>query len=87
MKVEIVSAIGGSKIILEVKPETTFGELKKKISREKNLPEDTFVLAFKGREQADHLTLKEAGVIEGDKIYLIVRTEGGKPDTRGGSVL
>lgn len=87
MKIEVVSAIGGGKIILEVKPETTFGDLKKRISEEKKIPVDTFVLAFKGREQADHLTLKETGVSEGDKIYLIVRTEGGRSDIRGGGIL
>ncbi|MEM2109745.1 MAG: ubiquitin family protein [Candidatus Odinarchaeota archaeon] len=77
MKIEVVSAIGGSKMVFEVESKTTFADLKKKISQVKNLPADTFVLAFRGREQADHLTLKEAGVEEQDKIYLIVRTEGG----------
>ena len=77
MKIEVVSAIGGSKMVFEVESKTTFADLKKKISQAKNLPADTFVLAFRGREQADHLTLKEAGVEDQDKIYLIVRTEGG----------
>ncbi|WEU39990.1 MAG: ubiquitin family protein [Candidatus Odinarchaeum yellowstonii] len=77
MKIEIVSAIGGEKTILDVKPETTFKEIKEIMSQKRNLQADNFVLAFRGREQEDHITLKEAGVSEEDRVYLITRTEGG----------
>lgn len=77
MKIEVISAIGGTKMEFEVENETTFAELKKKISQIKKIPQETFVLAFKGREQSNSATLKEVGVEDRGKIYLIVRTEGG----------
>ncbi|MFX1597728.1 MAG: ubiquitin-like protein [Promethearchaeota archaeon] len=79
MEVEIVSAIGGMKTTLEVAPSITFGELKRIIANRRRIPESTFVLAFKGMEQMDSTTLKEAGCVEKDKVYLITRTEGGHP--------
>jgi hypothetical protein len=77
MKIVIVSAIGGTKTEMEVDPKTTFREIKNKISRMKRIPVDTFVFAHQGRELEEDLTIKEAGISEFDKIYLIVRTEGG----------
>ena len=79
MEVEIVSAIGGMKSTVDIAPNITFGELKRIIARQRRIPETTFVLAFKGMEQLDSTTLKEAGCIEKDKVYLITRTEGGYP--------
>jgi hypothetical protein len=77
MKIVVVSAIGGTKMEVDVDPKTTFRELKEKISRLKRIPADTFVFAHKGRELEETATIKEAGIMEQDKIYLIVRTEGG----------
>ncbi|MHA1753991.1 MAG: ubiquitin-like domain-containing protein [Candidatus Odinarchaeia archaeon] len=77
MKIFVVSAIGGSKDELEFEPHMRIRDIKQKISQLKRLPEDTFVLAFKGKQLDENLTIKEAGINNKDKIYLIVRTEGG----------
>ncbi|MHA1409103.1 MAG: ubiquitin family protein [Candidatus Odinarchaeia archaeon] len=77
MKIQIISAIGGSKTDLDVDSTTTIREIKEKISNMKRIPVDTFVFAFQGKELEDTLTIKEAGIDDQDKLYLIVRTEGG----------
>ena len=77
MKIIITSAIGGTETVYDFENLTTVREVKKKISQDKHIPEDTFVLAFRGKQLEESMTLKEAGVSEGDKLYLLVRTEGG----------
>lgn len=77
MKIDVVSAIGDKKIKLDVSPLDSFGSIRKKVAEKLRIPADSFVLVFKGIERDDDSTLKKAGVIEGDKIYVLVRTEGG----------
>lgn len=78
MKVKIVSAIGGDSWDVEVQPNTYVKQLKKEIAKRKKVPEDVIAIAFRGYQIDDEQTLKEIGVEEGDKLYVIVRTIGGR---------
>ncbi|MHA1237752.1 MAG: ubiquitin-like protein [Candidatus Odinarchaeia archaeon] len=77
MIIEIVSAIGDKKITLNVEPLDTFKAIKRRIAKELRIPESSFVIVFKGIEQKEEDTLKKAGVLDKDRLYVLVRTEGG----------
>ena len=78
MKIKIVSAIGGDTLDLDVNETTNIQALKEKITEIKRIPIHIYVLAYQGSEITDtSTTLEKLGVNENDKIYLIMRTEGG----------
>ncbi|MHA1594773.1 MAG: ubiquitin-like domain-containing protein [Candidatus Baldrarchaeia archaeon] len=77
MKVRIISALGGNMFELDVAPGMTVGELKEEVSRRVRVPSRSIVLVHKQRQLQDSQTLSEAGVQDYDKIYIVVRTEGG----------
>ncbi|MHA1785124.1 MAG: ubiquitin-like domain-containing protein [Candidatus Helarchaeota archaeon] len=78
MKIKIVSAIGGDTLELDVNENINIQSLKEKITEIKKIPIHIYVLAYRGTEITDtSSSLKDLGIIENEKIYLIMRTEGG----------
>ena len=78
MRIKVVSAIGGgAPIELDLDPQDTIGKLKAEVARARRIPASTVIVVFRGRQLEDNETLKMAGVSDGDKLYLITRTEGG----------
>ncbi len=77
MKVKIVSAIGGEAWDMDVRPDMYVKQVKKEVAKKKKVPEDVISIAFRGFQVDENQTLKELGVDEGDKLYVIVRTTGG----------
>ena len=78
MIVKVVSAIGGGPPIeVEMNPQDTVGKLKAEVARIKRIPASTVIVVFRGRQLDDSETMKMAGISDGDKCYLITRTEGG----------
>ena len=77
MKIKVVSAIGGGEEILSVMSDQLVRDVKKTIADQKRIPSDTVIVVFRGNQLDDGITLEQAGVSDGDKIYLIVRTVGG----------
>ena len=79
IRIKVVSAIGGgAPIELELDPQDTVGKLKAEVAKERRIPASTVIVVFRGRQLEDNETLKMAGISEGDKVYLITRTEGGQ---------
>jgi len=77
IKVTIVSTIGGGSLDIETSPKATVQELKQIVSDQKRIPSSTVVFIFRGRQLADNDLLGQAGVDDGDKLFLVTRTEGG----------
>jgi len=77
VKVKIVSAIGGEAWDMDVRPDMYVKQVKKEVAKKKKVPEDVISIAFRGFQVDENQTLKELGVDEGDKLYVIVRTTGG----------
>lgn len=80
MKIKVIPAVGGGEPIeLDVAETETAGELKKRVSvmRTPPLPVDTASLTFQGRAVADNQTMKDLGVKDGDKLFLVTNTQGG----------
>ncbi|MFQ5819328.1 MAG: ubiquitin-like domain-containing protein [Candidatus Heimdallarchaeota archaeon] len=80
IKITIVSTIGGGSLEIETSPKATVQELKQLVSEQKRIPTSTVVFIFRGRQLADNDLLSQAGVEEGDKLFLVTRTEGGYLD-------
>ncbi len=78
MRIEVVSAIGGgAPIILDLNPHDTVAKLKGMVAKQRNIPASTVIVVFRGQQLDDVATLKSVGMGDGDKCYLITRTEGG----------
>jgi uncharacterized ubiquitin-like protein YukD len=77
LKIKIVSAIGGDTLDLKVDPLMTISDIKKMVAEKKKIPPSTIVVTFHTREQPDNVTLKEAGISDGDKLFAVTRTLGG----------
>ncbi len=77
MKISIVTAIGGGLIELDADPHSTVAQLKREVARIKKIPANTVILVFQGHQLDDSQILKEAGIMDGDKLYIIARTKGG----------
>lgn len=77
MKLKVVSAIGGGEEILSVMEDHLIRDVKKMIADQKRIPADTVIVVFRGQQLDDGVTLAQAGVGDGDKVYLITRTVGG----------
>jgi len=77
MKIKVVSAIGGGEEIISVMPDQLVRDVKRLIAEQKRIPPDTVIVVFRGNQLDDGITIEQAGVGDGDKIYLIVRTVGG----------
>lgn len=77
MKVNVVSAIGGGSSMYSVEPDDLVRNVKQLIAEEKRIPADTVIVVFRGQQLDDGQTLAQAGVADGDKLYLITRTVGG----------
>ncbi len=78
MIIKIVSAIGGDTLELNVDENITIDALKDEITRVKRIPKHIYVLAYRGTEIANtNSSLKNLEINDNDKIYLIMRTEGG----------
>ncbi len=78
MKIQVVSAIGGgAPIDIEVEPHDTVAKVKAMVAQEKRIPASTVIVVFRGQQLDDSETLKAIGMVDGDKCYLITRTEGG----------
>lgn len=78
MKIQVVSAIGGgAPIELELEPHETVARLKSLVAQEKRIPASTVIVVFRGNQLDDSESLKAVGMTDGDKCYLITRTEGG----------
>ena len=76
--IKIVSAIGGDTLELKVEENITIDALKDEITRVKRIPKHIYVLAFRGSEIANTTaSLKSLEMQDNDKVYLIMRTEGG----------
>ena len=78
MKVQVVSAIGGgAPIELDMEPHDTVAKLKARVAQERRIPAATVIVVFRGQQLDDADSLKSVGIADGDKCYLIARTEGG----------
>lgn len=78
MKLYVVSAIGGgAPISIEIEQHETVARLKSLVAQEKRIPASAVIVVFRGQQLDDSESLKTAGMIDGDKCYLITRTEGG----------
>ena len=78
MIIKIVSAIGGDTLELNVDENISIDALKDEITRVKRIPKHIYVLAFRGSEIANtNASLQSLEMNENDKVYLIMRTEGG----------
>ena len=78
MIIKIVSAIGGDTLELNVDESMTIDALKEEITRVKRIPKHIYVLAYRGSEIANvEASLRSLDIKDNDKIYLIMRTEGG----------
>ncbi|MHA2362329.1 MAG: ubiquitin-like domain-containing protein [Candidatus Hodarchaeales archaeon] len=77
MKIKVVSAIGGGEEILSVMADNLVRDVKQMIAENKRIPADTVIIVFRGQQLDDGQTLVQAGVADGDKLYLITRTVGG----------
>jgi len=75
--VRVVSAIGGDVWEMDLPPETDIGKLKREVAKKRKVSPNMIAIAFRGMQLDDDVTLKEAGVEEYDKLYIITRTEGG----------
>ena len=78
MEIQVVSAIGGGQPIrLMMDPHDTVSKLKAKVAQERRIPAATVIVVFRGQQLDDADSLKAVGMADGDKCYLIARTEGG----------
>jgi hypothetical protein len=79
MKIQVVSAIGGgAPIELDLEPQETVARLKSLVAQEKRIPASTVIVVFRGNQLDDSESLKAVGMTDGDRCYLITRTEGGR---------
>jgi hypothetical protein len=78
MDIEVVSAIGGgAPIKLSMDPHDTVAKLKARVAQERRIPAATVIVVFRGQQLDDAESLKAVGMGDGDRCYLIARTEGG----------
>jgi hypothetical protein len=78
MKISVVSAIGGgAPIDVDIVGQATVSKLKTRVAQEKRIPASTVIVVFRGQQLDDTETIKSVGLTDGDKCYLITRTEGG----------
>jgi len=78
MNIKVVSAIGGgAPIEVNLEPHETVARLKSMVAQEKRIPASTVIVVFRGQQLDDSESLKAVGLGDGDKCYLITRTEGG----------
>lgn len=77
VRVKVVSVIGGDSWDIDVQPDTYVKQVKKEVAKRKKVSEDVIAIAFRGFQVDEDQTLKELGVEDGDKLYVIVRTTGG----------
>ena len=77
MQISVVTAIGGGSIELEVDPHSTVAQLKREVAKKKKIPANTVIIVFHGKQLDDSEILKQTGMMDGDKCYLIARTKGG----------
>ena len=78
MEIQIVSAIGGgAPMKLNLDPKDTVAKLKARVAQERRIPASTVIVFFRGQQLNDVDTLDAVGLTDGDKCYLIARTEGG----------
>lgn len=78
MEIQVVSAIGGgAPIKVNLEPQDSVAKLKAMVAKEKRIPASTVIVVFRGQQLDEAESLKAVGMGDGDKCYLIVRTEGG----------
>lgn len=78
MEVQVFSAIGGgAPITLELDPHDTVAKMKSRVAELRRIPANTVIVVFRGQQLDDTHSLKSVGITNGDKCYLITRTEGG----------
>jgi len=78
MQISVVSAIGGgAPITLDMEPHDTVAKMKARVAQERRIPAATVIVVFRGQQLDDADSLKSVGMADGDKCYLIARTEGG----------
>ena len=78
MEIQVVSAIGGgAPIKVNLEPQDSVGKLKSLVAKERRIPASTVMIVFRGHKLDEAESLKAVGMGDGDKCYLIIRTEGG----------
>ena len=78
MNIRVFNAIGGGDPdLLDFDPHDTVATLKARVSKQRNIPAATVIVVFRGQQLDDADSLKATGMVDGDKCYLITRTEGG----------
>jgi len=78
MKVSVVSAIGGGEPIdVEISQTDSVAKLKQVVAGKRRIPASLVIIVFRGNQLDDSMTIKAAGMVDGDRCYLITRTEGG----------
>lgn len=79
MEIQVVSAIGGgAPIKVSLEPHDTVAKLKALVAKERRIPASTVIVVFRGNQLDDAESMKSVGMGDGDKCYLIARTEGGQ---------
>ena len=78
MQIQVFNAIGGGDPdSLNLEPHDTVATLKARVAIQRNIPAAAVIVVFRGQQLDDADSLKVAGMVDGDKCYLITRTEGG----------
>lgn len=78
MEIQVVSAIGGgAPIKVNLEPQDSVGKLKSLVAKERRIPASAVMIVFRGHKLDEAESLKAVGLGDGDKCYLIIRTEGG----------
>ena len=69
MKINVITP-QGKKITLDVKPDDTIKDVKKKVEKEEDIPVEDQRLLFLGKQLDDHPTLKDYKIKHGDTINM-----------------
>ena len=78
LKLDVVSAIGGGrKTYTELDATMTVADLMRVVTVEKKLPMGAVIFMHNGQQLDVEATLSEVGLMDGDKIFMVTRTEGG----------
>lgn len=74
----MVPAVGEKdETVLDVEEDTTIGEIRRRVAKLRDIPADILLISYKGFQLDDAETIGSIGIIEGEVLYLLIRTEGG----------
>ena len=78
MKISVVSAIGGGEHTdVDIEAHDSIAKMKQLVASQRRITDSLVIIVFRGNQLDDAMTIKAAGMGDGDRCYLITRTEGG----------